>query len=106
MGQVDEVKLTVRLSPADRQALKLHAVSQGRSIQGLVTELIRAELAKGAAPARGMSREEFVAGLYARHSIDPTSPDHQEIEQRARASVREETTTPADRRTGGTRGSA
>jgi hypothetical protein len=107
MDQVDEVKLTVRLSPADRRALKLHAVSQGRSVQGLVIELIRAELAKGAPPASSMSREEFVAGLYARHGIDPTSPNHQEIEQRARASVREETTSaPADRRDGGTRGAA
>jgi hypothetical protein len=53
-----------------------------------------------------MSREEFVAGLYAWHGIDPSSPDHQEIEQRARTSVREETTTPEGRRTGGTRGVA
>lgn len=86
---MDEVKLTVRLSVADRRALKLHAVAQGRSLQDLVTELIHVELAKSATAAGGMSREEFVADLYARRGVDPTSPEHQAIEERARASVRQ-----------------
>lgn len=86
---MDEVKLTVRLSVADRRALKLHAVAQGRSIQDLITELIHAELAKGTPAAGGMSRKEFVADLYARRGVDPTSPEHQAIETRARASVRD-----------------
>lgn len=77
---MDEVKLTVRLSATDRRALMLHAVAQGRSIQDLVTELIRTELAKDAPPAGGTSREEFVADLYARRGVDPTSPEHQPIE--------------------------
>jgi hypothetical protein len=102
---MDEVKLTIRLSTDDRRALKLHAVAQGRSIQDLVTELIHAELAKGAAPAGRMSREEFVADLYARRGIDPTSSEHQAIEKRARASVRgaEDRSDAAD---GGKRGMA
>lgn len=86
---MDEVKLTVRLSAADRRALKLHAVAQGRSIQDLVTELIRAELAKGAPAAGLMGREEFVADLYARRGVDPSDPAHRAIEDRARASVRD-----------------
>lgn len=85
---MDEVKLTVRLSVADRRALKLHAVAQGRSIQDLVTELIHAELTKGTPPAGGMSREEFVADLYARRGVDPASPEHRAAEARARASAR------------------
>jgi|SRR5829696_286672 len=97
---MDEVKLTVRLSTADRRALKLHAVSQGRSVQDLVTELIRAELAKSAAPVAGTTREQFVADLYARYGIDPSSPEIQAIEQRARASVRD-AETPAGRPAGG-----
>lgn len=92
---MDEVKLTVRLSSDDRRALKLHAVAQGRSIQDLLTELIHAELAKGAPPADGMTREEFVADLYARRGIDRTSPEHQAVEERARASVREAKSQPA-----------
>jgi hypothetical protein len=92
----DDVKLTVRLSAADRQALRLHAVLQGRSVQALVTELIRAELAKGS-PAAAMGREEFVAGLLARRGIDPGEPSHQEIQQRARASVRGDSRPTNDR---------
>jgi hypothetical protein len=84
---MDEVKLTVRLSAADRRALKLYAVAQGRSIQDLVTELIHTELARGMPAAGRMSREEFVADLYARRGVDPTGPGHQAIEARARASV-------------------
>lgn len=95
---MDEVKLTVRLSVEDRRALKLHAVAQGRSIQDLVTELIHAELAAGAPSAAGspagISREEFVASLYARRGVDPASPEHQAIEERARASVRDTGTRP------------
>jgi hypothetical protein len=85
---MDEVKLTIRLSTEDRRALKLHAVAQGRSIQDLLTELIHTELAKDAPPAEKMSREEFVASLYARRGLDPASPEHKAIEERARDSVR------------------
>ena len=91
---MDEVKLTVRLSVDDRRALKLHAVAQGRSIQDLVVELIHAELAKGAPAARGMSRDEFVADLYARRGVDPADPQHRAIEDRARASVRDAAVRP------------
>lgn len=52
-----------------------------------MTELIHAELAKGAPAAGGMSREDFVADLYGRRGIDPTDPQHRAIEDRARASV-------------------
>lgn len=100
MDGIDEVKLTVRLSAADRQALKLHAVRQGRSIQGLVTELIHAELAKTTPAAARLSREEFVAGLYARHGIDPADPAYRAIEDRARASARDADTQDAGSRPG------
>lgn len=84
---MDEVKLTVRLSAADRQALRLHAVLQGRSVQDVVTGLIQAELSQGS-PSTGVSREQFVADLYARRGVDPADPAHQAIEQRAKDSIR------------------
>jgi hypothetical protein len=49
---------------------------------------IHAELAKGAPAARGVSREDFVADLYARRGVYPADPEHRAIEDRARASVR------------------
>ncbi len=97
---MDEVKLTVRLSVDDRRALKLHAVAQGRSIQDLVTELIHAELTKGASAAGAMNREEFVADLYARRGVDPADPQHRAIEDRARASVRDAEIRDAEARPG------
>ena len=84
----DEVKLTVRMSRQRRQALKLRALRQGRSVQDLLQELITAELAKDAAPAPRLTREEFVAALLARRGIDPTDPEFQAILQRAQASAR------------------
>ena len=106
---VDEVKLTIRLSAEDRQALRLHAVLQGRSVQDLVTALIRAELGRGmpAAGTSAASRQEFVASLYARYEIDPDDPSHRAIEERARASVRQPKATPATgTAAGGERGAA
>ena len=48
-----------------------HAVLQGRSINGLVLELIRAVLATSTSAAGGHEREEFVAELFRRAGVDP-----------------------------------
>jgi len=83
-----EKVLTVRLSERDHLALELYAVLQGRSVNAVVTGLIRAELAKQVPTEPGQSREEIAAGLLARFGIDPDSPEHQAATERARASVR------------------
>lgn len=83
-----EKVLTIRMSPHDHQALKLYAVLQGRSVQAVVMELIKGELAKQTPGAPLRSRDEFVAELLARHGIDPSSPDHLAALDRAKADVR------------------
>jgi len=68
--------------------LKLYAVLQGRSVNGVVTDLIRAELARQAPGGEGgRDRAEFVAELLARFGIDPDSEEHQAAAARARANV-------------------
>jgi len=81
-----EKVLTIRLNEQEHRALKLYAVLQGRSVNAVVTDLIRAELAKHA-PAGPEGREEFVAELLARFGIDPDSAEHQAAASRARAAV-------------------
>jgi hypothetical protein len=83
-----EKMLTVRMSEAEHRALKLYAVLQGRSVNAVVLELIRAELAKRSPGGGERSREEFVAELYQRFGIDPESPEHKAAAERARASVK------------------
>lgn len=82
-----EKVLTIRMSPDDHKALKLYAVLQGRSVQAVVMELIKVELAKQSTGAPPRSHEEFVAELLARRGIDPSSPDHLAALERARADV-------------------
>lgn len=83
--------LTIRMDEAEHRALKLFAVAQGRSVNAVVLDLIRAELDRHT-PAGGRrserSREEFVAELLARFGIDPDSPEHQAAAARAKAAVR------------------
>ena len=52
--------LTIRLDEQEHRALKLYAVLQGRSVNAVVVDLIRAELAR-TAPTGERSREDFVA---------------------------------------------
>ena len=82
-----EKMLTVRMSEQEHRALKLHAVLQGRSINGLVLDLIRTELARNAPSGDGRSREQFVAELFERFGIDPESPEHRAAAARAKASI-------------------
>jgi hypothetical protein len=83
-----EKTLTVRLSEQEHLALELYAVSQGRSVNAMVTGLIRAELAKQVPAEPGRSREELAVELLSRFRIDSNSPEHQAATERARASVR------------------
>ncbi|HSV64964.1 MAG TPA: hypothetical protein VLJ59_03515 [Mycobacteriales bacterium] len=82
-----EKMLTVRMSEHEHRALKLYAVLQGRSVNAVVTDLIRAELAKQVPGEPGRSREELAADLLARFGIDPASADHQAAAARARGNV-------------------
>ena len=84
-----EKMLTIRLDEHEHRALKLFAVSQGRSVNAVVTELIRAELDRHA-PTSGRpkpSREEFVAEILRRAGIDPDSPEHRAAVERADAAL-------------------
>jgi hypothetical protein len=82
-----EKMLTIRLSEQEHRALKLYAVLQGRSVNGVVTDLIRAELARHTGEGGGRDRAQFVAELLARFNIDPDSPEHQAAAARARESL-------------------
>jgi hypothetical protein len=79
--------LTIRMSEEEHRALKLYAVLQGRSVNAVVTELIRAELGRQSPSEVGHSREDFVAELLVRFGIDPDSPEHQAAVGRARANI-------------------
>jgi plasmid stability protein len=85
---VTEKVLTVRLSEQEHRALKLHAVLQGRSVNAVVTDLIRAELAKQTAVEGGRSAEDVATELLARFGIDPDSTEHRAAAERARADMR------------------
>jgi plasmid stability protein len=97
--------LTIRMSEQEHRALKLYAVLQGRSVNAVVTELIRAELTTHAPTGSGLSSAELAADILARFGIDPASPEHQAAAARADAHVR---TRGADRagRGQGTQGAA
>jgi plasmid stability protein len=79
------------MSAQEHRALKLYAVLQGRSVNAVVTDLIRAELTRHAPSESGRSHEEFAAELLTRFGIDPDSPDHQAAAERAEGSVRHAT---------------
>jgi plasmid stability protein len=79
--------LTIRMREDEHRALKLYAVLQGRSVNAVVTDLIRAELARQAPAESGRSREELAAELLSRFGIDPAGPEHQAAAERARATV-------------------
>lgn len=91
-----EKMLTIRMSEHEHRALKLYAVLQGRSVNAVVTDLIRAELSKQAPAEPGRSREEFAAELLARFGIDPGSPEHQAAAKRARANIQRASDSPAE----------
>jgi plasmid stability protein len=82
--------LTIRMSEDEHRALKLYAVLQGRSVNAVVTDLIRAELARQSPAGPGRSREEFAAELLARFGIDPDGTEHRAAAERARADVQRE----------------
>ena len=82
-----EKMLTVRLDEREHRALKLYAVLQGRSVNSVVVDLIRTELARNAPTGPAGSREDFVAALYERFGIDPASPEHKAAAERADRSV-------------------
>lgn len=85
-----EKMLTIRLAEQEHRALKLFAVAQGRSVNSVVSDLIRAELDRHAPNSGGRtqrSREEFVAQILRRAGIDPDSAEHRAAVQRADAAV-------------------
>jgi hypothetical protein len=91
-----EKMLTVRMSEQEHRALKLYAVLPGRSVNAVVTDLIRVELARQAPASAGRSQEEFAAELLARFGIDPASPEHRAAAERARADVQRNAASPTE----------
>lgn len=83
-----EKMLTIRLDEQEHRALKLYAVLQGRSVNAVVTDLIRIELGRNAKDTTGRSREEFAAELLSRFGIDPDGVEHQAAAERARGDVK------------------
>lgn len=82
-----EKELTLRMDSEEYLALRLHAVSQGTSVQNLVLGLVRADVAR----ARHRDRQptgEFAAEILRRAGVDPDSPEHQAIAERAAGTVR------------------
>lgn len=82
-----EKMLTVRMSEQEHRTLKLYAVLQGRSVNAVVLDLIRAELARQAPTDGGRSAEELAADVLARYGVDPHSPEHRAAADRARVTV-------------------
>jgi len=85
-----EKMLTIRLGEQEHRALKLFAVAQGRSVNAVVAELIRAELDRHATNSSGgaqRSREEFAAEILRRAGIDPDSAEHRAAVERADAVI-------------------
>lgn len=83
-----EKMLTIRLDEQEHRALKLYAVLQGRSVNAVVTDLIRVELVRSAKDEQVRGHEEFAAELLARFGIDAESAEHRAAAERARAGVK------------------
>lgn len=83
--------VTGQLSAEEYQALRLHAVLRGRSVQSVVEAAVRTELTQQPAAQfvrTSRSREELVAEMLARVGIDPASPEHLAEVEKARQDVR------------------
>ena len=80
--------VTGQLSAEEYQALRLHAVLRGSSVQSVVEAAVRGELAQQPAARADGSREDFVAELLARAGIDSSGPEHLAELEKARQDVR------------------
>ena len=72
-GMTDKT-VTGQLSAEEYQALRLHAVLHGSSVQSVVESAVRTELAQQPATRADGSREDFVTELLAPAGIDPVQP--------------------------------
>lgn len=80
--------VTGQVSAEEYQALRLHAVLHGSSVQSVVEAAVRAELAQQPTARADRSRDDFVAELLARAGIDPSSPEYLAELEKARRDVR------------------
>jgi hypothetical protein len=79
--------LTVRLPDDEHTALRLLALRRGCSVNQLITELVRGELAREAPAEAGQSPQERAAAILARAGIDPASAEHRAAAAKARAAL-------------------
>lgn len=77
-----------RVSAEEYQALRLHAVLHGSSVQSVVEAAVRAELTPQLTGRAGRSREDLVAEMLARVGIDPAGAEHLAELEKARRDVR------------------
>lgn len=70
-GDIADQAVTGQLSTEEYQALRLHAVLDGSSVQSVVEADVQAELAQQLAARPGRSRKKLVAEMLARVGIDP-----------------------------------
>lgn len=80
--------VTGQVSAEEYQALRLHGVLHGQSVQSVVEAAVRAELAQQPAARPSRSREELVAEILARAGIDPAGAEHLAELEKARQDVR------------------
>lgn len=80
--------VTGQVSAEEYQALRLHAVLHGSSVQSVVEAAVRAELTQQPNTPAGRGREELVAEMLARAGINPTSAEHLAELEKARRDVR------------------
>lgn len=79
--------LRIPLTDAERAELRLRAVREGRTVGGLIADLIRADQARHGAGTAGGGGGSLGPAVLARFGIDPDSPQHRAIAERARAHV-------------------
>jgi hypothetical protein len=79
--------LTVRLPDDEHTALRLLALRRGCSVNQLITELVRDELAREAPAEAGQSPQERAAAILARAGIDPASVEHRAAAAKARGAL-------------------
>ena len=109
MRVVADKELTLRMDSEEYRALRLHAVRQGTSVEALLLTLARQDVAHAAAAAAGgqvdpaRTREQTAAAILRRAGVDPDSPEHRAIAERAAATVRRRSPST---RPGGRRGAA
>jgi hypothetical protein len=81
-------ELTLRMDSQEYRALRLHAVRHGTTVEALLLDLARADVAGSTPVDAAGTRKQLAEEILQRAGIDPDSPEHQAIAARADAAVR------------------